>query len=186
MAYDGTDFVGWQIQNEGRPVEGELNKAINALTGETVEVIGASRTDAGVHGLCNLAVFDTDMNIEPSNISRALNSILPSDIVVRRSLEVDADFHPRKRKTSKTYRYKIDNESYPDPLKTRYAWFVSYELDIDKMRQAAGYLLGEHDFSSFCAAGSTAQTHVRSVESIEITKNGPDICIAAAAACDVL
>ena len=177
VAYDGTDYHGWQAQDGKKTIEGELNNAIEKLTGNKTEVIGASRTDAGVHGLCNLAVFDTDMNIEPSNISRALNSILPNDIVVRRSLEVDADFHPRKRKTSKTYRYRIDNEPYPDPLKTRYAWFVSYDLDVDKMRQAAGCLIGEHDFSSFCAAGSTAQTHVRSVDSIEIGQNGPDICI---------
>ena len=172
VAYDGTNYHGWQAQEGEVTIEGELNNALGRLTGVPTQVIGASRTDAGVHGLCNLAVFDTCMNIEPSNIARALNSMLPEDIVVRRSLEVASDFHPRKRKTLKTYRYTIDNEQFPDPLMIRYAWHVSYELDIDLMSQGAERLLGEHDFSSFCATASTAQTHVRTVNDIKVQRDG--------------
>lgn len=175
VAYDGTDYHGWQVQEGKKTIEGELNAALSQLTGECIEVTGASRTDAGVHGLCNLAVFDSTMNIEPSKYAYALNSILPDDIVIRRSTEVDASFHPRKRKTSKTYRYTIDNEEFPNPLKARYSWHVSYDLDTQLMEKASEYLIGEHDFSSFCASGSTAQSHIRTIDSIQVTKNGTDI-----------
>lgn len=178
VAYDGSDYHGWQAQEgDNKTIEGELNKALTRLIGKKIEVIGASRTDAGVHGLCNLAVFDSDMNILPEKYAYALNSILPDDIVIRRSLEVDGSFHPRKRKTLKTYRYVIDNEAFPNPLKTRYSWHVSYELDVDLMSQAAKYLVGEHDFSSFCSTASTALSHVRRIEKILVVREGTDICI---------
>ncbi|MCR4750547.1 MAG: tRNA pseudouridine(38-40) synthase TruA [Lachnospiraceae bacterium] len=177
VAYDGTAYHGWQAQDGVSTIEGEINKALKRLTGEDIEVIGASRTDTGVHGLCNLAVFDSNMNILPEKYAFALNSFLPGDIVVRRSVQVSDCFHPRKCKTKKTYRYSIDNEVMPDPLKIRYSWHVSYDMDIDRMSQGAKYLLGEHDFSSFCASGSTALSHVRTVDDIQIVKNGSEIAI---------
>ena len=177
VSYDGTDYHGWQMQENENTIEGKLNEALTKLTGEHIEVTGASRTDAGVHGMCNLAVFDSQMNMEPEKYAYALNSMLPGDIVVRRSLQVKDDFHPRKIKTKKTYRYRIDNETFPDPLKKRYSWHVSYILDIDLMREGASYMLGSHDFSSFCAAGSTALSHVRSIDNIEISKHDNEIYI---------
>ena len=177
VSYDGTDYHGWQMQENEDTIEGKLNEALTKLTGTPIEVIGASRTDAGVHGMCNLAVFDSEMNIEPEKYATALNSMLPDDIVVRRSLAVKENFHPRKIKTKKTYRYRIDNSQFPDPLKRRYCWHVSYILDIDLMRQGAKYMLGSHDFSSFCASGSTAVSHVRSIDSIEIGKIENEIYI---------
>jgi len=177
VAYDGTNYHGWQTQDNEKTIEGELNTAITKLTGNNIEVIGASRTDAGVHGLCNLAVFDSEMSIPAEKYAQALNSLLPDDIVIRRSFEVDNEFHPRKRKTVKTYRYTIDNEAFPNPLKGRYSWFVSYRLDIDSMSRASKYLLGEHDFSSFCASGSTAQSHIRKIDNIEIKQSNSDIII---------
>ena len=177
VAYDGTDYHGWQFQKNGNTIEEELNKALTALVKKPVEVIGASRTDSGVHARCNLAVFDTDMNIPPEKYAYALNAMLPADIRIRRSLLVEDDFHPRKRKTSKYYRYAIDCEEFADPLKTRYACHTYPGLDVDKMREAAKYLVGEHDFTSFCAAGSQAASNVRRIDSIEITCDGADIYI---------
>ena len=177
VAYDGTNYHGWQFQGNADTIEGELNKALSTLLKTNTEVIGASRTDAGVHGLCNLAVFDSEMNIPADKYAYALNQMLPEDIVIRESMEVEADFHPRKRKTSKTYRYAIDCEAFPNPLKTRYAHFTYSQLDIDLMSQGASYLLGEHDFTSFCSVNGTALTNVRCIDSIVVSQQGTDIFI---------
>lgn len=177
VAYDGTEYHGWQVQDNARTIEGELNRALSKLMGSEVEVIGASRTDAGVHGLCNLAVFDSNMNIPPEKYAFALNSMLPDDIRVRESCQVEDDFHPRKRKTSKTYRYIINNEAIANPLKSRYAHFVYGELDVDLMSQGARYLIGEHDFTSFCSVNGTTLTNVREVYDIKVSRQDTDICI---------
>lgn len=177
VAYDGTNYHGWQYQENGATIEGELNRAISDLLKETVEVTGASRTDAGVHGLCNLAVFDTNMNIPPEKYAFALNSRLPMDIRVRQSMEVESDFHPRKRKTAKTYRYAIDCEEVSNPLKTRYAYHTYPGLDAARMNEVAQILVGEHDFTSFCSVNGTALSNVRTIDSIAVTKQGTDIFI---------
>ena len=105
VAYDGTNYHGWQYQNNGKTIEGELNKALSSLLQKNIEVIGASRTDAGVHAMCNAAVFDSDAGIPAEKYSYALNQMLPDDIRIRKSQEVPADFHPRKTDTIKTYEY---------------------------------------------------------------------------------
>ena len=168
VAYDGTEYHGWQAQDGVRTIEGELNASIEKLTGEAVEVIGASRTDAGVHSLCNRAVFDTDSSIPADRYAAAINTYLPDDIRVTSSREVSADWHPRKVKTVKTYEYRIDRGRIPNPLRVRYAWNVWGELDTDAMRRAASYLIGEHDFTSFCATASQAEDKVRRIVSIDI------------------
>lgn len=177
VAYDGTEYHGWQYQDNSRTIEGELNCALTELLKKPVEVIGASRTDAGVHGLCNLAVFDSDVNIPPEKYAYALNSLLPEDIRIRKSILVEDDFHPRKRKTSKTYRYTIDCEEFPNPLKTRYAFFTYPGLNVNKMNEAGQYLVGEHDFTSFCSVNGTALSNVRTIESITVSEKGTDIYI---------
>ena len=177
VAYDGTNYHGWQAQDNADTIEGELNKALSSLLKTEVEVIGASRTDAGVHGMCNLAVFDTTMNIPPEKYAYALNQMLPADIVIRQSKEVEADFHPRKRKISKTYRYAIHSEEFPNPLKTRYSCFTYHKLDVDLMSQGSQYLLGEHDYTSFCSVNGTALTNVRTIDRINIISQGQDIFI---------
>lgn len=177
VAYDGTNYHGWQAQDNAITVEGELNKALSQLLKTNIEVIGASRTDAGVHALCNLAVFDSEMNIPADKYAYALNQMLPEDIKVRKSMEVEADFHPRKRKISKTYRYVFTSEEFPNPLKTRYASFTYYKLDTDLMSQGAKHLLGEHDFTSFCSVNGTALSNVRTIDDINIYRNGTDINI---------
>ena len=177
VAYDGTDFVGWQIQNEGRTVEGELNKAINALTGETIEVIGASRTDSGVHSKGNVAVFDTESSVPADRFMYALNSLLPEDISVVESKEAAPDFHPRHCASIKTYEYRIFVSRINDPLKRRYAYRFPTKLNVERMDEAAKYLIGEHDFKSFCCVRTQAETTVRKIYSADVFHDGDDIVI---------
>lgn len=177
VAYDGTCYHGWQVQNNGKTIEGELNKALSKLCHTEIEVTGASRTDAGVHGLCNVAVFDTEMNIPAEKFAYALNQLLPPDIRIRESKEVEPDFHPRRVKTRKTYEYRLDCEEFANPLKQRYAFFTYYPLNVEKMRQAAEYLTGEHDFTSFCSVHGTAESNIRTIYEIQIIRDGTDIFI---------
>ena len=169
VAYDGTDYAGFQAQKSGVPtIEGELNRALTELTGVPVEVIGASRTDSGVHARCNLAVFDTESRIPPEKFAHAINVRLPDQICVQTSKEVPADFHPRRCSTVKTYEYRIWNAQMPDPMRRLYTYFSRYRFDIDKMREAAAYLVGEHDFKSFCSTYTSAKTTVREVLAVEV------------------
>ena len=177
VAYDGTDYCGWQVQNNGPTVEGELNRALSELTGERITVIGASRTDAGVHGRGNVAVFDTESPIPAERIAYALNGKLPEDIVVLQSVEVPGDWHPRHCDSVKTYEYRILNREMPDPLRRRDTWHVSYELDTDRMRQAAEYLKGEHDFKSFCSAQSEVENTVRTIYELSVERTGDLITV---------
>lgn len=174
VAYDGTDYHGWQVQVGDATIEGELNKAIESLTGQVTEVIGASRTDAGVHGLCNRAVFDTDSTIPAERFAPALNTYLPQDIRVIESREVDGEWHPRHCDTHKTYEYRIDCNEVANPLLTRYAWNVKGPLDIEAMRGAAKVLIGEHDFNAFSSVNKTVTTTVRTIYSIDIDVSDRD------------
>lgn len=178
VAYDGTDYCGWQIQPNGITIEEVLNEKLKKLTGEDIHVIGASRTDSGVHALGNVAVFDTDSPIPPERMAYALNQKLPGDIVIVKSDEVPADWHPRYQdQVSKTYEYHIYNAPVPNPLKQRYHTFVSFPLEVEKMRQGAAYLIGEHDFASFCNVRTNVESTVRRVEAIEIEQAEGDITI---------
>ncbi len=177
IAYDGTEYNGWQLAKDGESIEGKLMEAIRDLTGEEPDIGGASRTDAGVHAKANLAVFDTDSSIPGEKFSYALNTKLPSDIRVVMSKEVDGDFHPRSAHTEKTYSYRIQRGEFPDPIRARYTWNVSYDLDVDKMRDAAGYLKGEHDFKSFCNVHTDARTTVREITDIGIEEKDDEIHI---------
>ena len=177
IAYDGTNYCGWQVQPNGITVEEVVNKALKKLTGEDIQVIGASRTDSGVHALGNVAVFDTHTTIPPERISYALNQRLPEDIVIVKSEEVAEDFHPRYCDCSKTYEYHILNTRIPIPTKRLTNYFVSYDLDVEKMRKAAGYLIGEHDFVSFCNVRTDVEDTVRTVTELEILKDGEESTI---------
>ena len=169
VAYDGTNYCGWQIQPNGITIEEILNKQISRLTGEDIKIIGASRTDSGVHALGNVAVFDTESRIPGERFAYALNQKMPDDIVIVRSEEVPAGWHPRYQdEISKTYEYHIYNAKVRNPLKSRYSTFVSFDLDVEKMREGAKYILGEHDFASFCNVRTNAKDTVRTVHEIEI------------------
>ena len=177
VAYDGTNYHGWQYQENGQTIEGELNRCLKQLLNEEIQVIGASRTDAGVHALCNIAVFDTESTIPADKFAYALNKFLPEDIKIRKSMEVEKDFHPRKTKTEKTYEYHINCEEFPNPLKQRYSYFTYMQLNEDLMQLGAQYFLGEHDFTSFCSVNSTALSNVRTIKRISVERKESDIVI---------
>ena len=177
VAYDGTNYCGWQVQPNGITVQEVLNQCLSEFTGENIETIGASRTDAGVHALGNVAVFDTEIRMPGDKFSFALNQRLPQDIRIQKSEEVDADFHPRYVKSQKTYEYRILNCRFPIPTERFYSHFTYIPLDVDKMKEAASYLIGEHDFKSFCGTGAQVKTTVRTVKEIQIEKSGDRITI---------
>jgi len=168
VAYDGTNYHGWQVQPNAKTIEGELNRVLTQLTGEKIQVTGASRTDAGVHALGNVAVFDTASKIPAEKFSYALNQRLPEDIVIQSSLQVADDFHPRHCDCCKTYEYDILNRTFPLPAYRNTAYFLYGDLDLDAMRRACQAFPGEHDFASFCAAGAQVQTTVRTIYSLEV------------------
>lgn len=177
VAYDGTNYHGWQLQKNGITIESELNRCLTALLGEEIAVIGASRTDSGVHALGNVAVFDTTNRMPAEKISYALNQRLPEDIRIQRSEEVDADWHPRHCDSRKTYEYRIYRGEFPMPVKRLYSLFTYVPLDVERMRQAARYLVGEHDFKSFCQTGAQVESTVRTILSLEIEEQGADLVI---------
>ncbi|MCI8781391.1 MAG: tRNA pseudouridine(38-40) synthase TruA [Lachnospiraceae bacterium] len=168
VSYDGTNYHGWQVQPSAVTIEGMLNEAISRLTGESIQVVGASRTDAGVHALGNVAVFDTESRIPPEKFSYALNQRLPDDIVIQESFLVPDTFHPRHCDCRKTYEYTIVNRKFPLPEYRNTAYFYYGRLDLGKMRAAAEAFLGEHDFAGFCSAGAQVQSTVRTIYSLEI------------------
>lgn len=177
VAYDGTAYHGWQLQPGVPTIEGELNKSLRDLLQEEIQVIGASRTDCGVHALCNVAVFDTNTRIPAEKISYALNQRLPEDIRIQSSMQVPDHFHPRHCASKKTYEYRILNCPFPIPTKRLYAHFTYVPLDVEKMAQAAEFLVGEHDFKSFCAAAAVVESTVRRIYELHVEKKDSEIVI---------
>lgn len=175
IAYDGTKYCGWQIQPNGLAVEEVLNKKLSQLFKEDIVIIGASRTDAGVHAIGNVAVFDTNTRMPANKVSYALNQILPDTIVIQESFEVPLDFHPRYCRSSKTYEYNIRNSKFPLPTDRLYAYYVYYPLNIEAMQEAANYLIGKHDFKSFCSNGTSVVDTVRNIQDIKISKENDNI-----------
>ncbi len=165
-AYDGTNYCGWQVQNNGETIEGVLNRELSSLFGEQIQVAGASRTDSGVHALGNVAVFDTEARMPAEKISYALNSRLPADIRIQRSFEVEPDFHPRKCACTKYYEYSILNREFELPGERLDTYFYRKPLDAARMQAACPYFLGEHDFKSFCSIHTQAETTVRTIYSL--------------------
>lgn len=178
VAYDGTNYCGFQVQDNGITVEEVLDKAIGKALSEDIKIIGASRTDSGVHARGNVVVFDTNTSIPPERVKYAVNRHLPEDIVITKSLQVEDDWHPRYRKQiRKTYEYHIYNAKVEDPMKRLYSTFISFELNVDKMRKGASYLVGEHDFASFCNIKSKVENTVRTIYELTIEKSGEDVFI---------
>lgn len=177
VAYDGTRYCGWQIQPNGITIEGVLNEKLTELLKEPVSVIGASRTDSGVHALCNAAVFDTTSPIPADKMSYALNQRLPEDIRIVASKEVPADFHPRHCASRKTYEYHIVNAPFPNPMKRLYCHFTYVPCDVKAMQQAAEHLVGEHDFKSFCTVGAQVESTVRTITDLCVLQQEDEIII---------
>jgi tRNA pseudouridine38-40 synthase len=151
LAYDGSEFSGWQVQPDAATIQGTLASAIGRVTGEKVLPQGSGRTDAGVHALGQVASFAIESPIPPANLVKALNDVLPPSIRVLEASEAAFDFHARKSAHSKTYRYRMYRSAICQPFLARYVWHYPYPLDEDAMQQAAGLVTGEHDFTSFAA-----------------------------------
>lgn len=174
VAYDGTNYFGWQRQNNFVSVQQRLEEGLSALFKSRITVRGASRTDTGVHSLGQRAVFRVDTTIPVNKIPYAVNPFLPEDIRVTAAVEVDEEFHPQNSVYKKTYEYKLLNGDFPNPKLRNYTEFVRKPLDIEKMRQACGYFLGEHNFKAFCASGSSAKTTVRTVFELSVSEKQSD------------
>ena len=151
LAYDGSEFCGWQVQPEAASIQGALASAIGRITGEKVLPQGSGRTDVGVHALAQVASFCTESPIPAENLLKALNDILPSSIRVLEATEAPPEFHARKSARAKTYRYRIYRGAICPPFLARYVWHYPFPLDETAIRDSAGAVVGEHDFTSFAA-----------------------------------
>jgi tRNA pseudouridine38-40 synthase len=173
LQYDGTNYSGWQVQIDKRTVQSLVEKAVYTVTGEHPRVTGASRTDAGVHALEQAASFITGSSLEADVIRRALNANLPEDIRIIEASECPDDFHPRYSAVNKSYVYLITHSRSSSVFLKRYSWDLPYDLSgtLEKMREASGYLEGEHDFSSFRASGCGSKTAVRKILDIEVSES---------------
>lgn len=169
LAYDGTDFHGWQIQTNVATVQGVIQETLRRLCQEEINVYGSGRTDAGVHARGQVAHFRTTSKIPAGNLHQALNNLLPESIRVYDCREVDLDFHARYSAKSKLYSYTILARPICSPFRRRYVYHIAYSLDADKMATAALHFRGDHDFSSFCDAQDDSPSKVRSVALSEIT-----------------
>lgn len=179
LAYDGTDFCGWQTQKNGKSVQAAVEAAIKSLTGESVNVVASGRTDAGVHAEGQVAHFDTASTVPPENFYRAINVYLPPEIRAVKSERAAEDFNARKSAKKKTYEYNFYVAEVENPLKERYALKVCELPDILKMQRAAARFIGEKDFKAFCKTGSSVQTTVRTVYDVKVvnTESGFKIAV---------
>ncbi len=177
VAYDGTAYHGWQEQSNGITIEEVLNDTLSKVLKEEIVVIGASRTDAGVHAYGNVAVFDSNTSIPADKICYAVNPFLPADIRIVQSEQVADDFHPRFVTSKKTYEYHIRNSRIPFPTNRLYSHQVIMPLDVEAMREAGKYIVGTHDFKCFCAAKAQVKTTVRNVLDVRVKENGDEIIV---------
>lgn len=173
IEYEGTNYAGWQVQKNLPTIQGTIQEKLKILTGEEIELTSASRTDAGVHALGQVANFHTESHIQPYSIQKGLNALLPADIVIKNAEEVSLDFDSRKDAKSKTYRYLILNRPYPSAIYRNFSWYVFQKLDTDAMKKAASYLVGKKDFTSFRAAECDVPHSIREILSfsIELSEN---------------
>jgi len=168
IQYDGTDYSGWQVQQNGTTIQGLIEKAIYSVTGEKNRILGAGRTDAGVHAFDQTAVFKTSSNLDTEVLTNALNANLPFDIRIINMEEAPDDFHPRFNAKNKTYSYLISSTGPYSIFLQRYSWQMAWQLDCTSMNKAASHLIGKKDFSSFQASGCSAKHPVREIIQIEI------------------
>lgn len=173
IEYDGTNYLGWQVQKKGPTVQGEIEEKLKLLTGEGVRLTGSGRTDAGAHALGQVAHFKTQCDLSPPSFQRALNGLLPPDIVIKGVMEAREDFHARRQAKSKVYEYRILNGPIRSAFLRGYAWHIPQLLDWEEVKRATRKLIGTHDFSSFRSTGTPTKTAVREVFSAE-WKKGQD------------
>ena len=173
LEYDGTDYCGWQRQENGRTIQGEIESQLQRLIQEEVGVIGAGRTDAGVHARGQVANFHTNSPFTPDEFKHGLNALLPDDIVVHEALDVPLGFHSRYSAIERTYSYHICRT--PAALLRNYCWLVEYDIRIDPMRWASAAILGEHDFGSFCKTKASVDHHLCTVSNANWILDGTDL-----------
>lgn len=179
IAYDGSDFFGWQKQPDEkiRTVQGEFEKALGRFFKKEVECIGASRTDRGVHALGQRAVIDIDTTVPTEKFPLALHSFLPEDISVVKAEDVSEEFHPRYDCVKKTYQYKIYNGKYRNPICRKYSEYCHVNLDENKMNEVSKAFIGTHDFKAFAASGNSSKTTVRTIFDINVKREGEFVVI---------
>jgi tRNA pseudouridine38-40 synthase len=175
IEYDGSAYCGWQRQLNGPSVQQRVEEALQRVCGERIGIIGASRTDAGVHALGQRAHFDTNTAIPPDKLPFALNTVLPRDIRVIKGQEVPGDFHARFDARGKEYSYLIYNRRHPSALLRDLSAHVSLKLDEAAMQRACRHLIGEHDFAAFQAAGGTAKTTIRRIDRADVSRAGEEL-----------
>lgn len=180
LAYDGSDFSGWQVQPDGVTIQGTLASAIGRITGEKVLPQASGRTDAGVHALAQIVTFVTESSVPTENFQKALNDLLPPSIRVLEVSEVGSEFHARHSAKAKTYRYRIFRGTICSPFLARYVWHFPYPLNEAAMIQAAGLVEGEHDFTSFAAVDPERRqeqpvTNVRTIFSSQWERAGEEL-----------
>ena len=181
LKYDGTEYHGWQRQPNGITIQEILEDALQKVLKKKIVVTGCSRTDAGVHAAMHVSNFKCETSIPIHKIPLVLNQQLPKDIRAVCCEEADEDFNARYHTVEKTYRYRILNCEHNDPFLSRYVWHYPIKLDVDKMKKAAEYMVGEKDFTAFMASGSSAKTTVRNLKRVEVEKDGDLITITATA-----
>jgi tRNA pseudouridine38-40 synthase len=177
IEYDGCAYHGWQIQPGLRTIQGVMREQIAQITQGEVNLIGAGRTDAGVHALAQVATFKTENTIALTSLQRGLNGLLAPDIVITAAEEVDEQFHARFSARSKVYEYRILNQPYPSAIGRRYAWFIHHELALPSMRGCGATLIGSHDFSSFRASGDESRHAIREVFCLEIERREGNVIV---------
>jgi tRNA pseudouridine38-40 synthase len=177
IEYDGTDFSGWQRQPQQRTVQQTLETALRELTGESVFVRAAGRTDAGVHADGQVGSFTLSAKIPPHGLLRGLNTILPADVAIVDVAEAPADFDARFSARGKVYRYTVWNHFVRSPRRARAAWHVRHALDVDAIRQAATALIGEHDFRAFRASDCDRRTTNRVIRRVDVDRSGPVLTV---------
>lgn len=173
IEYDGSNYHGFQAQQNAHTIQEEIEKSIHKLTGDKVSLLAAGRTDAGVHALGQVTTFDTESSIPGPKWQFALNSFLPDDIQVLKSEQVSPHFNPRFDALSKLYRYIIYRQKAGHVFYRNYSLYNDESLDIDAMNQAGNILQGTHNFKSFCASGSSAKTFERTITCCRLFEQGP-------------
>jgi len=172
IEYDGTNYHGWQRQKNALTIQQLIEESIQKVTGVKAKLIGSGRTDTGVHALGQRANFKTETNIPADRIPLALNGHLPPDIRIINAVEAQPDFHARYDVIGKKYRYRIFNRNVPSAVLRNYSCFIPVKLELDGMKEAAGYIIGRKDFSSFCSSGSLVRSRTRNVQMLEFRKDG--------------
>jgi tRNA pseudouridine38-40 synthase len=175
LAYDGSAYCGWQVQAAGRSVQGTLEQAWHRVTGETTRVIASGRTDAGVHAKGQVVSLTTESALPAITLTRAINASLPPDIRVHQTQEMPAGFHALRDARSKRYRYRIQDGGVPDVFQLRYAWYLPQQLDVQRLSEAASYLVGRLDFRAFQTSGSPRKTSVRHVKELSVRRSAGEL-----------